>query len=58
MYETKLKGHDGMALQVFAFLAGLHRKFDQRSEVCRHLLANPTHRFNFKQPEILGSIVG
>jgi len=33
-------------------------KFDQRSEVCKHLLANPTHRFNFKQPEILGSIVG
>jgi len=27
-------------------------KFDQR------LLANPTHRFNFKQPEISGSIVG
>jgi len=33
-------------------------KFDQRSEVCKHLLANPTHRFNFKQPEIFGSIVG
>jgi len=33
-------------------------KFDERSEVCKHLLANPTHRFNFKQPEILGSIVG
>jgi len=33
-------------------------KFDQRSEVCKHLLGNPTHRFNFKQPEILGSIVG
>ena len=33
-------------------------KFDQRSEVCKHLLANPTHRFNFKQPEILVSIVG
>jgi len=33
-------------------------QFDQRSEVCKHLLANPTHRFNFKQPEILGSIVG
>jgi len=33
-------------------------KFDQRSEVCKHLLANHTHRFNFKQPEILGSIVG
>jgi len=33
-------------------------KFDQRSEVCKHLLANPTHRFNSKQPEILGSIVG
>jgi len=33
-------------------------KFDQRSEVCKHLLANPKHRFNFKQPEILGSIVG
>ena len=32
-------------------------KFDQRSEVCKHLLANPTHHFNFKQPEILGSIV-
>ena len=32
-------------------------KFDQRSEVCKHL-ANPKHRFNFKQPEILGSIVG
>ena len=32
-------------------------KFDQRSEVCKHLLANPTHRFNFKQPEILGSII-
>ena len=32
-------------------------KFDQRSEVCKHLLANPTHRFNLKQPEILGSIV-
>ena len=31
-------------------------KFDQRSEVCKHLLANPKHRFNFKQPEILGSI--
>jgi len=33
-------------------------KFDQRSEVCKHLLTNPTHRFNFKQPEIVGSIVG
>jgi len=22
-------------------------KCDQRSEVCKHLLANPTHRFNF-----------
>jgi len=33
-------------------------KFHQRSEVCKHLLANPKHRFNFKQPEILGSIVG
>jgi len=33
-------------------------KFDQRSEVCKHLLVNPTHRFNFKQPEIFGSIVG
>jgi len=33
-------------------------KFDQRSEVCKHLLTNPTHRFNFKQPEILRSIVG
>ena len=33
-------------------------KFDQRSEVCKHLLANPTHHFNFKQLEILGSIVG
>ena len=33
-------------------------KFHQRSEVCKHLLANPTHRFNFKQREILGSIVG
>jgi len=33
-------------------------KFDQHSEVCKHLLANLTHRFNFKQPEILGSIVG
>jgi len=33
-------------------------KFDQRSEICKHLLANPTHCFNFKQPEILGSIVG
>jgi len=33
-------------------------KFDQGSEVCKHLLANPKHRFNFKQPEILGSIVG
>ena len=32
-------------------------KFDQRSEVCKHLLANPTHHFNFKQSEILGSIV-
>ena len=32
-------------------------KFDQRSEVCKHLLANPKHRFNLKQPEILGSIV-
>jgi len=32
-------------------------KFDQRSEVCKHLSANPTHHFNFKQPEILGSIV-
>ena len=32
-------------------------KFDLCSEVCKHLLANPTHRFNFKQPEILGSIV-
>ena len=32
-------------------------KFDQRSEVCQHLLPNPKHRFNFKQPEILGSIV-
>jgi len=32
-------------------------KFDQRSEICKHLLANPTHRFNFKQPEILGNIV-
>ena len=31
-------------------------KFDQRSDVCKHLLAHPTHRFNFKQPEILGSI--
>ena len=33
-------------------------KFDKRSEVCKHLFANTTHRFNFKQPEILGSIVG
>jgi len=33
-------------------------KFDQRSEVCKHLLTNPKHRFNSKQPEILGSIVG
>ena len=33
-------------------------KFDQRSEVCKQLLAKPTHRFNFKQPEILGSIIG
>jgi len=33
-------------------------KFDQRSEVCKHLLTNPAHRLNFKQPEILGSIVG
>ena len=33
-------------------------RFDQRSEVCKHLLANPTHRFNSKQPEILRSIVG
>jgi len=33
-------------------------KFDQRSEVCKHLSANPTHRFNFRQPEILGSNVG
>ena len=33
-------------------------KFDQHSKVYKHLLANPTHRFNFKQPEILGSIVG
>jgi len=33
-------------------------KFDQRSEVCKHLLANPTHCFNFKQSAILGSIVG
>ena len=33
-------------------------KFDQRSEVCKHLLANTTQRFNFKQLEILGSIVG
>jgi len=43
-------------------LVGLIRinehKFDQRSEVCKHLSANPTHRFNFKQPEILGSIAG
>jgi len=34
------------------------RKFDQRPEVCKHLLANPTDRFNFKQPEILGNIAG
>jgi len=27
-------------------------------EVCKYLLANPTQRFNFKQPEILVSIVG
>jgi len=33
-------------------------RFDQRSEVCKHLLANPTQRFNLEQPEILGSIVG
>ena len=33
-------------------------KFDQRSEICKHLLANPTRRFNFKQPKILGSIIG
>jgi len=33
-------------------------KFDQRSEVCKHLLAKPTHRFNFKEPEMLGSIIG
>jgi len=26
-------------------------KFDQRSQVCKHLLANPTHCFNFKQLE-------
>jgi len=32
-------------------------KFDQRSKVCKHLLANPMHRFNFKQLEILWSIV-
>ena len=35
----------------------IKHKSDQRSEVCKHLLANLTHRFNFKQPEILGSIV-
>jgi len=35
----------------------IEHKFDQRSEVCKHLLANPMHRFNVKQPEILGSIV-
>jgi len=33
-------------------------KFDQGSEVCKHLLANPQHRFNFKQPKILGSMDG
>jgi len=33
-------------------------KFDQLSEVCKHLLTNPTHRYNFKQPEILGITVG
>ena len=33
-------------------------KFDQRSEICKHLSANPTHRFNFMQREILGCIVG
>jgi len=29
----------------------------QCSKVCKHLLANPTHHFNFKEVEILGSIV-
>jgi len=33
-------------------------KFDQRSELCKHLWANPKYHFNFKQPEILESIVG
>jgi len=32
-------------------------QFAQRSEVHKHLSANPTHGFNFKQPEILRSIV-
>ena len=40
-------------------ITGINKhKFDQRSEVCKHLLANPKHLFNFKQPEMLGSIVG
>jgi len=33
-------------------------KFDQRSEVYKHLSTKPTHRFDFKQLEILGSIIG
>jgi len=36
----------------------MKHKFDQRSEACKYLSANPTHRFNFKQPKILGSIIG
>lgn len=31
-------------------------KFSQRFEVCKDLSSNPTHRFNFKQPEILQRI--
>ena len=30
----------------------------RRSEICKHWSANPTNPFNFRKPEIFGSIVG